>query len=61
MTILFYLKPAWYSFPPSGMPDWGVAKRKRKAQRKLWLEAKKRRQREEEELIILLARLGMYE
>lgn len=60
MTIMYYLKPYWYSFPPSGVPDWGAAKRRRKAARKAYL-LMQRRKREEEELVILLAKLGMYE
>lgn len=59
MTILFYLKPNNYSFPPSGIPLESMAKKKRelKAQRKILDELRKikrRQKREEEELLLFL-------
>lgn len=63
MTILFYLKPNNYSFPPSGMPIFdGEARRKkeRKAYRKMLLERKRKLRQEEEDLVLLiLQKLGI--
>lgn len=65
MTILFYLKPNNYSFPPSGVPIWkdydALRKKHLKAARKLYLEGLKlkKKRKEEEDLLLLL--LGLSE
>lgn len=52
MTILFFLKPYWYSFPPS--PGEVQKKRDRKAYRKRLFEERKRRLKDEMELLIMI-------
>lgn len=57
MTILFFLKPSPYSFPPSGVPNEGWAKKKRfrKNYRKLIAEEelRKRKLRKQDSEILL--------
>lgn len=58
LTILFYLKPYWYSFPPSPVPgEDGAGSGGKKKKRKELIEKeklKRKQQKEEEDIISII-------